>query len=208
MYYNITNLFTHYQILFIVILLGPILKVPNLPFYLTYFLKPIHMKKSYLLTIPFFIISTVGFSQNLSRNTMTAQGDFSQNESVTLEWTIGETFTETVVTPNKMFTQGFQQPFLTASRLETETLEKTTSEIVLYPNPVESLLYVYLKSSPSTKLYINIYDVTGKLIKQATILETDTNSTLNVSELSSGVYLMKFSNADGSLIETHQILKY
>ena len=166
------------------------------------------MKKSYLLTIPFFIISTVGFSQNLSRNTMTAQGDFSQNESVTLEWTIGETFTETVVTPNKMFTQGFQQPFLTASRLETETLEKTTSEIVLYPNPVESLLYVYLKSSPSTKLYINIYDVTGKLIKQATILETDTNSTLNVSELSSGVYLMKFSNADGSLIETHQILKY
>lgn len=166
------------------------------------------MEKSNFLIIPFLIISTFCFSQELSHSVIAAQGDFDQIENMTLEWTLGESFIETAVTTNRIYTQGFHQPFLTATRLDTESLESNPSDIVLFPNPVESLLYVYLKSSQSTTLHISIYDVSGKLIKQQTILETDHKSTLDVSELSSGVYLMKFSNAEGTLIETHRIVKH
>ena len=166
------------------------------------------MEKSNFLIIPFLIISTFSFSQDLSRNIIAAQGDFSQIESMTLEWTLGESFIETAITNNSMFTQGFQQSFLTTARLNTETQVKNPFNIVLYPNPVDALLHVYINSTERINLIISLYDVTGKFLKQETVLETDKDVTLDVSDLSSGIYLLKFSNADNSLIETHRIVKH
>ena len=166
------------------------------------------MEKSNFLIVPFLIISTFSFSQDLSRNVIAAQGDFSQNENMTLEWTLGESFIETAITNNSMFTQGFQQSFLTTARLNTETQVKNPFNIVLYPNPVDALLHVYINSTERINLVISLYDVSGKFLKQETVLETDNDVTLDVSDLSSGIYLLKFSNADNSLIETHRIVKH
>ena len=166
------------------------------------------MDKNFLLIIPFFIVSVFSFSQDISLNVIAAQGDFDQIENMTLEWTLGESFTETVVANNSMFSQGFQQSFLTTSRLDTETQVKNPFSIVLFPNPVDALLHVYINSNERSNLIISLYDVTGKFIKQETVLETDNDVTLDVSELTSGIYLLKFTNTDNTLIETHRIVKH
>lgn len=167
------------------------------------------MRTNKLLIIPLIIISTFCYSQNLSREVIASQGNFDQIEHITLEWTLGDSFIETLVAKNNIITQGFQQPsIITTARLNNASLVKKPSNIILYPNPVDALLHVYIKPVDRAKLNISLYDVTGKFIKKATTLKTDNDITLDVSELASGIYLLKFSNTDGSILETHRIVKY
>ena len=146
-----------------------------------------------------FVISTCTFSQNLSRDVIAAQGDFDQNENMTLEWTLGDAFIETVASTDNIFTQGFQQSFLmTVARLDTKDIENNPFNIVLYPNPVDAFLHVYVKSPNRTGLNISLYDVTGKFIKQESALETDKDITLNFSFLTSGIYILKIIDSEST----------
>ena len=166
------------------------------------------MIKRFFLIIPFLTISTFCFSQDLSRSVFASQGDAVVFENWTLDWTLGESFIETASSQNVIYTQGFQQPFLTTRRIDTaETLLKQSLDLVIYPNPVDALLYVHLNSDQGTKLFMSLYDVSGQLIKHSTILGSEGNMTVDVSDLSSGVYLLKFTNTEGSILETHRVIK-
>ena len=164
------------------------------------------IKKKYLI-FSLFIITTICFSQDLSHNVFATQGGASQVDNVSLEWTLGESIAEATVTLDGFYTQGFNQPFLTTTRLDVETYKKSPFKIVLYPNPVDVLLHVYIDASQRTALYISMFDVKGKLIRHDKILGSDKDVTLSLNNYPSGVYLLKFSNAEGVLIETHRIIK-
>ena len=165
------------------------------------------MLKETSLIIPFLIVSTFCFSQELSRNIFASQGDSALIEDWTLDWTLGESFVETVTTSDAMYTQGFQQPILTIERIDLESISKQSLDLVIYPNPVEAILHVHFRSEHNKKLHMSMYDVTGQLIQHSTTSETEDHTTVDVSNLSTGVYLLKFSNTDGSLLETHRVIK-
>lgn len=167
------------------------------------------MNKSKLVVIMAFVISTYAFSQNLSRDVIASQGDFNIIDNISLEWTLGDAFIETVIANNGFLTQGFQQPSNIATEfLSSEFPLESPSNIVLYPNPVNTLLHVYMKPIDRITLTISLYDISGRLVKKGTTIDTDKNITLDVSDLSSGTYLLKFSNVEGLLLETHRIVKY
>ncbi|MFH6769594.1 T9SS type A sorting domain-containing protein [Gaetbulibacter aquiaggeris] len=167
------------------------------------------MKKAVFFTIIFFIVSLFTFSQNLSREVIASQGDYNKIDNMSLEWTLGDAFIETVVANNGFLTQGFQQPsHIKTAILSSESLLERPFNILLYPNPVNALLHIYIKPIDRVTLNISLYDISGQLLKKAKTIETDKNLTLDVSDLSSGIYLIKFSNVEGSLIETHRIIKY
>ncbi len=62
-----------------------------------------------------------------------------------------------------------------------------------YPNPVNSGK-IYITSKSGLDKEISIYDVLGKLILQAVV----TTKELNIANLSSGVYIIKFKENEAT----------
>ncbi len=74
---------------------------------------------------------------------------------------------------------------------------KKTQPTVIYPNPVEDVLYI-MTGSPSN---VKIYNSVGQLV----LSKENVNETLNVSSLQSGVYMIRIET-DGQVI-TKKLLK-
>ena len=69
--------------------------------------------------------------------------------------------------------------------------DATIDGLNFYPNPVSNGK-IYITSKSSLDKDVTIYDVLGKLVFQATL----TSKELNISSLSSGVYIIKIKEAD------------
>lgn len=79
-------------------------------------------------------------------------------------------------------------PPLTPSQCPTLSLNEVEDVVFnIYPNPVNNTLYV---SSKSSHAVVQIYNITGKVILTKTL--TQGENVVNVSALSSGVYLARF----------------
>jgi uncharacterized delta-60 repeat protein len=82
-------------------------------------------------------------------------------------------------------------------KLHTEQSLSTTSfdaanAFVIYPNPVQNVLHLQSNNFTSIKA-VKIYDLQGKVVLQ------ETNDTLNVSNLSKGLYIVKISTEEGEV---------
>ena len=83
------------------------------------------MKKNTHLSFAFAIITTFSFAQITPStiSVISAQGGFDKTESISLEWTLGENFVETVSLENNIFTQGFHQSYFNkASTLDVNSI--------------------------------------------------------------------------------------
>ncbi|WP_051220613.1 T9SS type A sorting domain-containing protein [Flavobacterium filum] len=79
--------------------------------------------------------------------------------------------------------------------LHTEQSLRTTSfdnanTLVIYPNPVDEVLHIQ-STNFRTINAVKIYDLQGKLVKEAT------NETINVSSLAEGLYIVKVETEEG-----------
>lgn len=83
-------------------------------------------------------------------------------------------------------------------------LENDLSAITIYPNPSSDILNIDLSAASEEVKSISIVDITGKLIQTIDVLE-NTNISLNVSSLASGLYHVKISSATNSIVR--QIIK-
>jgi hypothetical protein len=70
-------------------------------------------------------------------------------------------------------------------------------EIKLYPNPASDIIYFEISNANIQS--ISIYDINGRLIK------TSDNISINVSELSSGIY---FAKVEGERMKTFKVLRF
>jgi hypothetical protein len=76
--------------------------------------------------------------------------------------------------------------------------ENVLSHIVeLYPNPTSTFVTLRIKSDNIQMVEGQIYDMYGKLLK--TVPMDNTNNTIDVSDLSSGVYFLKISTNQGTV---------
>jgi len=78
-------------------------------------------------------------------------------------------------------------------------------KIVLYPNPVNDVLYVDLGNETAGSCDIRLYNSLGNLCRQAKSAN-ETVVEFNVSNLSGGIYFLIISNSDASKAETHKII--
>jgi hypothetical protein len=76
-------------------------------------------------------------------------------------------------------------------------------QISLYPNPVNDILNVEISNGANIKKVI----ITNHLGKQAMILESLNNKQINVSDLSEGIYFVKFIS-DNNEVATYRVVKY
>jgi len=71
------------------------------------------------------------------------------------------------------------------------------SDLSLYPNPTQGQFNISYNDTISGKINVQIFSLSGKLIKQ-TVLENENNS-VNLNGILSGIYLVKVSSNESQV---------
>ncbi len=127
-------------------------------------------------------------------------GDYFENSSVSISWTLGEPVTETVTDGTNILTQGFQQSKLTATEIFNVNTDKF--DIRLFPNP--TLNMINIKTSDYENLTYNISDTNGKLLKEGKLISE--NTEVSVNRLPAAVYFFTIFD-NNRIIKIFQIVK-
>lgn len=78
----------------------------------------------------------------------------------------------------------------------TSVLVVTKPNFHLYPNPAKDQLHVTNPTSDANVLF-QLYDMSGRLLNSSALSHTNGDNTINISELSSGIFLYKIVGAAG-----------
>ncbi len=83
---------------------------------------------------------------------------------------------------------------------DVNSINLTNNAISVYPNPAEDMLYI---TSNNTTTDVAIIDVVGNLVKEY----KNAGQSINVSDLTTGVYIVRVSNFNGEIVSTRFIKK-
>lgn len=150
-----------------------------------------------LLTISTLFSSLFVYTQIAIQNEVLAtSGESMSNGSIVVDFTFGETFTNTLpLGSTNVFTQGFQQParkkagfFGPVSSLSE--LEELVIEV--YPNPFFGALTIEV--TKSSDLHIAILDNSGRRVHSSQL--SDIITTLDLSVLLAGKYQLVIADKE------------
>ena len=160
------------------------------------------MLRLYPILILFFSFSIQIIAQDLDHYVIGSDGGHSRNNQFSLDYTIGEVVTEfgEDTLNNVHLTQGFQQTMLAIVSVEEHVQD---IEIDVYPNPAVDYLNVSIPTLQEDMQFA-LFDMQGKLIEQQKI--NNQAFTIGFSNMSTGNYLLVFSNKD-QRIKTLQVQK-
>ena len=128
-----------------------------------------------------------------------------------MTYTVGETITLTAnsLTGNMTFTQGFQQPD-GLKTIGNQELEVQLSYNI-FPNPTKGPISIQLKSDEPLILELALYDIIGQetpIPKQEVRMMGRYNTTMDLTSLADGVYLLAIINEKKRIIRTFSIEKF
>lgn len=79
--------------------------------------------------------------------------------------------------------------------------ENNQNSISIYPNPANTILNIdFPGGSINESTIIEVYDIQGKLVKSVAKDNNDTFTSINISDLKSGFYILKIKSEDGKKI--------
>ena len=64
-------------------------------------------------------------------------------------------------------------------------------DLNLFPNPSPDYLNLTFKYSVDEQIFVEVYDITGKLIKNQNISTTNNKSIIDIRDLNRGIYILK-----------------
>ncbi|MEQ8473324.1 MAG: T9SS type A sorting domain-containing protein [Marinoscillum sp.] len=147
-----------------------------------------------LLTIGTAIIA---HGQDTQQFALVSAGNSSTQSTTSLDWTVGQTISTTGVNTQALLTSGIHQPVLITEVINILTVKHP--EIQIYPNPVVETLTIQVDGAD--ELLIKLHDLEGKEVISASSV-----NTLNLKELSNGVYILTLSS--GTYSSRHKIVKH
>lgn len=155
------------------------------------YIKSYPMKKIYTVILSLFTLTA--WSQDIPMQVIAAGGGYFENTSagLSISWTLGEVAYTTLTSVDFILTQGFQQGNLFTTSVDKP--EITQNDITIYPNPVRDYVKVKFEiPNASGKVTFDLYDITGrKVISKVMNVEQSVPTELNLSEIRSGIYLLK-----------------
>jgi hypothetical protein len=104
-------------------------------------------------------------------------------------------------TPDYLIGYGIPNLALALSQSLNVEEAQVVNQISVFPNPVESELHVIFPSSEN-QVRVVIYNILGKKVMEKSL---DSSSTLDVSIMAKGVYLLNIETQNGSI--TKKIIK-
>lgn len=153
-----------------------------------------------------------GISQNtleLTNNimeTIVASGSDAIGSSGSVTYSIGQVFFAYNGETNYNVSEGIQFAELSNTLSTTENSIEPTAEIFIFPNPTTDFVTVDLKGYilENGQQSYQLYDLQGRILKQNTINQTETQIDLN--DLSSSIYMLQVY-VDNKVLKTFKIVK-
>lgn len=147
------------------------------------------------MTTPFLLgfLATAGFAQTSAPSTLNAGGGSKVINGQSYDYSVGEmVLVNTATASNIIVTQGLLQP---QEDQETGIADHflDDGQLSVYPNPFEDVVNLKANLPASGILYLDVYDVHGKLIvqRELAIATGKENTNLSLQNLAAGNYVLK-----------------
>ena len=90
-----------------------------------------------------------------------------------------------------------------------EIANETAASYTLYPVPTNDLLNIAYKNNTAKNIHADVFDTKGNRVTGVVFnsLGTDGKSSINVSNLSQGIYFINLSDENGGAIKTMKFVK-
>jgi hypothetical protein len=99
-----------------------------------------------------------------------------------------------------------------SSKITTEVLtSKEPLAVDVYPNPVRNLVNINVKNTTIEDCDIQLFDISGRLIKTNHISRDDVFGeirTIDMSVLKQGIYVIQISDLSSNMVKTVKVIKY
>jgi Secretion system C-terminal sorting domain len=165
------------------------------------------MKKTILLLLSGLGLASVGMAQRLSPSVLAVSGGTARSQTMTLDWTLGETIVETATTSGRLYTQGFHQPLLQVSEQPNQVNAEVGYQFTVAPNPVASYLTVGITAPESTAFQLLLTDMNGRQYDLPIVPESTKSTQIDMTPFPAGMYLLRIGKADGPILKTYKIVK-
>ena len=165
------------------------------------------MKKFVLSTSLVLFFGFLYAQTNLSQDVLAAGGGVSKTSEIELQWTIGESVVGLASTSNRLYTVGFDQPVLISSKVIRDFAIDVTSQISVYPNPVENTLRVHFHEGKNDNVKMILSDLHGRALVEKAVSSKLSLTEISVQHLISGVYQLRILSMDGTILKTFKIIK-
>lgn len=164
------------------------------------------MKTFFLAFITFVCLQSI-CAQQLDRQVFSSAGSSIKSGNIWLDYTIGETSVITFISGSIVLNQGFQQVYNTGLKIANIL---PASSIQVYPNPTSGRLQVDIPEEMVNASSYKLIDMSGRLISGENDVNPTLNSkntTLNISDLPYGVYLLSIQIQNTNRTYIYRILK-
>jgi hypothetical protein len=147
------------------------------------------------------MICSVSFSQSIQNEVVASGGNYFENSSGSISFTIGEPVIETLENGN-ILTQGFQQPVL--SLTEADEVTEIEIEMTAYPNPTRDRIILSFTESLDNDITYRVTSICGTTSATNTILKGTSDTEIDMSGFTSGSYVLTMVQGDKK-VKTIQI---
>lgn len=166
------------------------------------------MRRHGIILLIILSVCQVVKAQNYSPSIIAPAGGIAITPSLLLEWTMGEYAVETLVSGGKMYTQGFNQPFLIYAVADEKPVAQNLYTIAVFPNPVLSVLNFTINSTKKLTVNVSVSDIQGRMYMHNNINSAKGQLQLNFAGMPAGTYLLAVREAlTNQLIKTYQIIR-
>ena len=144
---------------------------------------------------PLIVFFLLNFSFSWSQKDFVTSGGDGKSDQGSFSYSIGQILVMQMDAPSNSWSQpislnnGVQQVFISACE------KNQNIKILATPNPTSGLVNIDIPNWNDVQLNISVYDVLGKDILNKTINKRKTQ--LDLSKLSSGIYILKIGDTCG-----------
>lgn len=157
----------------------------------------------FLLLAVLLLSGALARSQSLSPKVVASNGKQLTAPGIQLSYTVGEVSVTTKTAGGSTLTQGFHQSYKNAVGI---AIAESPVSITVFPNPAINYVQVKMEDALSQSIIIRLYSLSGQLVKQESSF-TPELTTIDVAELTAGVYLLHVADHNGNLTGVYRIEK-
>jgi hypothetical protein len=139
-----------------------------------------------------------------AQNTTPATGGNATGEGGTVSYFVGQVTYNIISGTNETLAQGVQQPYEISVVTAIENTENITLECIVYPNPTEGIIKLFIKSYENYDMRFKLYDINGVLLQDKKIEDKETE--ISLINFSSTIYFLKVIK-DNKEIKIFKIIK-